>query len=129
MITIVRYRNDSYFGLEGKIEYPTTSHSGYINEERRLRKWQEEKLEVFEEKRKGAIRLNKVHAKKALDEEIPEWEEIFKQQLRDIEYKVDHINDSFPDQLWKREYTFYHLNETTIEKLTLPTVQNPISSD
>lgn len=129
MTTIIRYRNDTYFGLEGEVEYPTTSHSGYIDEERRLRKWQREKFAEFEEKRKEATFLNKVHAKKALDEEISEWGEIFDQQLRDIEYKINNINGSFSDQLYKREYTIFHLDKATIAELTLPTVHSPISSN
>ena len=122
MITIIRYRNDTYFGLESEVEYPTTSHSGYIDEEIKLRKWQREKVKEFEEKRKGATFLNKVHAKRALDNEIPKWEEIFRSQLEDIEYKLNHVYGfSGFEQLYKEKYTIYHLNKATIEELTRPT--------
>jgi hypothetical protein len=122
MITIIRYRNDTYFGVEGKVEYPSTMHSGYIDEERKLMKWQGEKVKKFEETRENATFLNKVHVKKALENEISGWENKFKRELKDIEYKLNNVHGfSGFDQLWKKEYTFYHLNNTSIEDLIKPT--------
>ena len=67
MITIIRYRDDSYFGLEGKVEYPDTMHSGYINEEVKLMEDYQKRVKEFEQQRKSATYLNKAHVKKALD--------------------------------------------------------------
>ena len=122
MITIIRYRNDTYYGLEGRVEHPTRTHSGYAHEDIELAKSYKEKLEDFEEKRKNATFLNKIHAKRALDTEILGWEEKFGQESRDIEYKINHVHGfSGNDQLWKKDYTFYHLNNFSIEDLTKPT--------
>lgn len=119
MITIIRYRNDTYFGLEGKFKYPTTMHSGFIDEEREIMKNYRKRLEEFEKNKKGATFLNKVHAKKALDTEIPDWQEIFKQELKSIE---DYLTfGSSLNELYKKEYTFYYINNATIEDLTKPT--------
>jgi hypothetical protein len=80
------------------------------------------RLKEFEKIREGATFLNKVHAKKALDREIPDWKEKFESQLRDIEYKLNNVH-GFSDfeQLWKRKYTFYHIKNTSIEEMTKPT--------
>ena len=120
MITIIRYRNDTYFGLEEKIKYPSTMHSGFTNEEREIMKHYRKNVEEFEKKRENAISLNKVHTKKALDSEIPNWKEKYESELEDINHKLNFM--SYPsEQLWKKEYTFYHLNKTCIEDLTKPT--------
>jgi hypothetical protein len=125
MITIIRYRNDTYFGLEGEIEYPSVMHSGFIDEERRIMENYRKRVEGFEKIREGAIFLNKVHAKKALDKEIPNWKEKFREQLKDIEYKLNHVHGfSGFEQLWKKEYTFYHINNTSIEDMTKQTIKN-----
>ncbi|MBI2004423.1 hypothetical protein HYS72_03085, partial [Candidatus Pacearchaeota archaeon] len=54
MITIIRYRNDSYFGLRGEIDYPTTMHSGFIDEEREIMKHLRKRREEFEKERENA---------------------------------------------------------------------------
>ncbi|KHO55036.1 MAG: hypothetical protein QT10_C0007G0022 [archaeon GW2011_AR19] len=120
MITIIRYRNDIYFGLEGEIEYPSTMHSGYIDEEREIMKHYRKRVEEFEKDKESATYLNKVHVKKALDKEIPKWKEKYESELRDIKDKLNFMSDP-SEQLWKREYTFYHLNNTSIEDMTKPT--------
>jgi len=124
MVTIIRYRNDTYYAVEGDLEYPSAMHSGFIDEEHRIMKNYRKRLEEFEGIRKSAIFLNKVHAKKALETEIPNWKEKFISEFKDIEYKINHIH-GFSDfeQLWKRKYTFYHLNNTSIEEMTKPTIK------
>jgi hypothetical protein len=125
MITIIRYRNDTYYGVEGEIEYPTVMHSGFTDEENRLMENYRKRIEEFEEIRKDAVFLNKVHAKKALDSEILNWRDKFKSELEDIEYKLNHVHGfSGFEQLWKKEYTFYHINNTLIEEMTKPTINN-----
>ena len=121
MITLIRYRNDTYYGLEGKLEYPSTMHSGFINEEREIMKSHRKNVEEFQKKKDSAVLLNKVNAKKALDMEIPNWAKKSQDELNDIEYKLNHIH-GFSDfeQMWKQKYTFYHLNNTSIEDLTKP---------
>jgi len=121
MITIIRYRDDSYFGIEGKVKQPSRTYSGHTKEDLKLEKWYNEQMKEFSKKKEEAVCLNKVHVKKALHEEIPDWQKKFKSELEDIEYKLNYVHAfSGFDQLWKKNYTFYHLNNTSIEDLTKP---------
>lgn len=120
MITIIRYRNDSYYGVEGELSHPIRRYSGFISEDRELEDAYFSELKEYEQQLEGSILLNKVHVKSALDAELSEWKEKFRRELRSW---IPREGRPLPrlESLYMKCYTLFHLKGSSLEDLTRPT--------